>query len=414
MSEFPEPISEASFVSGSKEFANPKLRAITIFAQARNTWSLLKGIAFEILSWVFALIGYILLPVLSIFFSVFFFSLCIEIALFLHIEKSIIAVVIAHLLRFLILLIISVICYLIFINSFFYFNRLAKMNRINAQGNLVKDKRDPVLYLRSFYIDTNKNAARRSRKTHEEILCLVLNDIGPIITIGKPDETRPLLGANRVYIETENWEDKVKQLMEISQLIIIHAGTSKSLIWEIEAATEYINPSKILISFSAWEFVDKHTRQFYYDQFKKNVESYFQQKKPDFSLPDTIGTAKFLVFEPNWSYRFVELSTWKKLLFKFSSTMELRETLRPVLKERNLKLKWWRTILFFCFILWFIIGAITPFIMLVITHDFYIFSDSISFSIAPAFLVISIVKYYRVILRERERDFRYSPLSQNN
>lgn len=106
------------------------------------------------------------------------------------------------------------------------------------------------MYLRSFAIDMSANPDRRSLKTQEEDLALALRHIGPVVAVGEPGEKLPLLGATRIYMKHDNWQQNIESLMSMSRLVVIHAGLSDGLIWEIGTAVRVTPPSRIIIFFS--------------------------------------------------------------------------------------------------------------------------------------------------------------------
>src|SRR5690349_2668691 len=61
--------------------------------------------------------------------------------------------------------------------------RLARRHFIDPQRTLLKDPRDPVLYLRSFYDDYEETSSHLNKKTPEENLALVLRAVGPVIAV---------------------------------------------------------------------------------------------------------------------------------------------------------------------------------------------------------------------------------------
>jgi hypothetical protein len=95
------------------------------------------------------------------------------------------------------------------------------------------DQRPPVLYLRPFKDDNVTFPFWLSRwregwkhpwvrPTYEEHLRDALSEIGPVIAIGNPSEAYPFLGAARLYIEGEEWQTTVLQLMSESGSLAIY------------------------------------------------------------------------------------------------------------------------------------------------------------------------------------------------
>ena len=125
-----------------------------------------------------------------------------------------------------------------------------------------EDKRPPVLYLRSFGDETRdkrfltflrgafgrriaENISAWARTEQIEIARL-LSNIGPYITIGRPGEPLPELGAGRIYLLDKNWKEELNTLLERSKLIVVRAGRTEGLKWEIGQLLIKVNPEKVL------------------------------------------------------------------------------------------------------------------------------------------------------------------------
>lgn len=332
------------------EFANENLRKIPIKARSNSSGKFFDGIIYGFISWLLLPIGIIISLVMT--FIVIAIVVAVLSAFFVNtvfydaIQAGGVLVVI------LLTPVISFLGIRLTLSIFFDTRRSAKKFRLNTQRDLRKDSRDPVLYLRSYLTDTEENVQKISKRTPEEDLNSVLQDLGPVLAVGRPEDKESQLGAKRIYMETDGWEKTVQNLMNISQLIIIHAGTSESLLWEMEAAKKKDLPSKIIISFLSWELFSEDNRQIHYEIFKEKFE-----EKLEIKLPDTIGKSKFMVFDRNWTPNFIETSEWKKFFFCFSPSTILRETLRPQFKQQGLYLNRVKTS--FYFILYGVITLLT-------------------------------------------------------
>ncbi|MEU8971170.1 transferase [Streptomyces monashensis] len=110
-----------------------------------------------------------------------------------------------------------------------------------AAQALLADGRQPVLYLRSFADDdtaaqVDDSMAYAGIHTREEQLAGALGTVGPVITVGRPGEPLPQLGAARFYLPLDNWQPAVLRLMELSQLIVLRLGLGEGLWWEVQQA----------------------------------------------------------------------------------------------------------------------------------------------------------------------------------
>jgi hypothetical protein len=146
------------------------------------------------------------------------------------------------------------------------------------------------------------------------------------------------LGATRIYVKDEEWQNTMGYLISISQLVVIHAEVSKGLEWELEAAQYLLPPEKLFISFLAWQELEASTRQGLYERFKRHVE-----RIVDCKMPETIGDATFMYFESDWTGKPIPI--FNKLIFRVLPVATIRESLRPLFKKRNLKLRFIKTFL---------------------------------------------------------------------
>jgi len=186
---------------------------------------------------------------------------------------------------------------------------------------LQKDKRKPVLYLRSFG-DDGTGISHRSEvvfTSFEERIAKTLSKLGPVVAIGRPNEALPELGAARLYVSDDEWQQAVHELMGRAQLVVLRAGESEGLIWEFRTTVERLKPEQILIFLpfafdreeltlgaatgSAWNRVirrkrkvEKSSRQDQYSIFRKHVESFFPK-----GLPKQIGDAFLFSFHSDWT-----------------------------------------------------------------------------------------------------------------
>ena len=107
------------------------------------------------------------------------------------------------------------------------------------------DPRPPVLFLRSFRDDQVSLATARMpwllrildpgsvAGTLEEMLTREYAYLGPLVTIGRPGEALPPLGAARAYCSGEEWRDVVESLMDAASLIVVGVDRTPGLGWEI-------------------------------------------------------------------------------------------------------------------------------------------------------------------------------------
>jgi hypothetical protein len=126
---------------------------------------------------------------------------------------------------------------------------------------MASDRRRPVLLLRSFADESMSiadppNLAPNLAPTWGQISSLArmeesiadqFRPFGPLVAIGKPGEALPQLGASRNYYSDAQWQAAAVELMREALLIVVIAGVSPGLRWELEAIARAGHQSKLLV-----------------------------------------------------------------------------------------------------------------------------------------------------------------------
>jgi hypothetical protein len=107
------------------------------------------------------------------------------------------------------------------------------------------DRRAPVLYLRSFAIETGVIEA-------EQDLARVLSEIGPFVAIGNPGDILPPLGAARFYerhfaSDGRDWQAFIREMLAQAALVLVVPSTTAGLAWELAQCRELLRPERLLI-----------------------------------------------------------------------------------------------------------------------------------------------------------------------
>jgi hypothetical protein len=114
-----------------------------------------------------------------------------------------------------------------------------------------RDQRAPVLLLRSFIDDDLQGREDRkwfrSADTFEEVLTDQLWLFGPVLAIGQPGEPIPRAGAAREYVSHERWKERVHALANDASLIVLVAGQTPGIAWELENAGRMGNLQKTVL-----------------------------------------------------------------------------------------------------------------------------------------------------------------------
>lgn len=103
-----------------------------------------------------------------------------------------------------------------------------------------RDPRPPILYLRSFRDEPGM-------RPHEEALSRLLSDAGPFVAIGDPRDTSPQLAAARDYVPDDAWQDLVLSRLKRARLVILLAGATPGLAWEVAQCRALLDPSRLVV-----------------------------------------------------------------------------------------------------------------------------------------------------------------------
>ena len=255
--------------------------------------------------------------------------------------------------------------------------RVSKRYRLNSRKILLTDTREPILYLRAFYEESAPKVTYHDKPGIDEALAKVLKNVGPLVALGKPSDKQLPLGAIRVYFDQDTWQENVKTLMSMSKLVVIQAGHSRGLEWEIATAIKCLQPQQLLFTFLSWQGLDNVSRHTKFSEFATQLKAI-----SSIDLPNQFENAHFLYFDHKWNPHFAQLSRWKTYalsapsflrnlsvssqqstfhrlprfihitdIFRKTSVTVVRETLRPVLKSQDIRLPIFRTILNISFLI---------------------------------------------------------------
>jgi hypothetical protein len=135
---------------------------------------------------------------------------------------------------------------------------------------LINDQRPPVLYLRPFGEDTSAPPDRRPLsnrnvdptgaafllpyalgKSDEEELASAVSQIGPFLAVGRPGERLPQLGAARLYVSSEEWQDTVDRLLDKACVVILRVGSTmtEGFWWEVARVWQRVGHERVLFWF---------------------------------------------------------------------------------------------------------------------------------------------------------------------
>jgi hypothetical protein len=134
------------------------------------------------------------------------------------------------------------------------------------------DRRSPIVYLRSFGDDgvaVARSADEANWTRIEDVLADAARPYGPVIGIGRPGAL-PDSGAARAYFEGEEWRDAVARWVEEAQFVLIVAGYTSGVSWELETVLARGHAAKLIVVFppsgerfaERWAWLRERARRF--------------------------------------------------------------------------------------------------------------------------------------------------------
>ena len=145
----------------------------------------------------------------------------------------------------------------------------------NAAEILAADPRPPVLYLRPFQEDLEQARAAWMSSfiptpalafTAETAVHQALAALGPLVAIGRPGEALPPRGFARLYLDGNDWQGPVADLLRSATVIVLVAGTSPGVAWEVEQSLQSGDLGRVVYIIPAWKSFD-------YEVFRRMLES---------------------------------------------------------------------------------------------------------------------------------------------
>lgn len=168
-----------------------------------------------------------------------------------------------------------------------------------------------ILYLRSFKDDglgkeLNDPRMVMLETTYEENLAKSLKDHF-FVTVGKPEEKLPELGAYRFYVGQNDWKVQVGNLIKISKWVIIKPSNTDGVNWELDFIFKNSYENKMIIFHQYGNYTDTEVLNFYYDVLKNYIYNQYKIQMCDFKKE-----FKFSHFNNN---AHIQVDSIKKIMF---------------------------------------------------------------------------------------------------
>lgn len=154
--------------------------------------------------------------------------------------------------------------------GFFCLLRARRHFQVSADSLLAVDKRQPILFLRSFSDDPKENYNNAQKAlldfSLETRLANHFHYFGPFIAIGSPTdsdssrrwtrwfrtrgkEALPLPGAARVLLSDDQWQRRVQDWIKSSGTIIMYSGATEWVNWELRKVVESGRTDSLILMF---------------------------------------------------------------------------------------------------------------------------------------------------------------------
>ena len=118
-----------------------------------------------------------------------------------------------------------------------------KFDALSAEELLRRDPRPPVLYLRSF----EQDRAFAAPSGFELQMRFGVSGIGPLVALGRPGDRMPIIGAPRLYAKNTSWQGQFRDWLHHAALVVIRAGLSDGLDWELGQIGRGVAPQRIVV-----------------------------------------------------------------------------------------------------------------------------------------------------------------------
>ncbi len=128
----------------------------------------------------------------------------------------------------------------------------ARFRQPGAAELLARDDRAPVVFLRSFSADnqlavTTSSWPFQRALTLEERMTRALSTLGPVVALSDPADPFGFLGAARMDVDDDAWQQRVEELCRSAGWVVFYAGDSPSLQWEIDLITSIVDPRRVIV-----------------------------------------------------------------------------------------------------------------------------------------------------------------------
>jgi hypothetical protein len=129
----------------------------------------------------------------------------------------------------------------------------------------------------------------------EEKLISGFETCGPVLAIGRPGEWLPPLGACRLYVDDQHWQEVVHDLIRRSACVLIRLGRTDGLRWELQEAARLLMPEQLVLYLPLGGGWFRGDRQKHYEKLREWADECLP-----LHLPELIGNACVIYFDAGW------------------------------------------------------------------------------------------------------------------
>jgi hypothetical protein len=160
--------------------------------------------------------------------------------------------------------------------------------------------------------------------TSEEQLAHFFSKLGPFVAIGRPGETFPSPGAQRIYVRDQEWRQAVLDRLGRCQAVVLQpAIPGGGIWWEVEQTLNRVEPFRILLC-----LVNFRDRPDDWERFRVRIEPSLPMPLP--RMIPFLDEFSFLYFERDWTPRVQRLSYRQPICWPiFGDATDLDHTLGP-------------------------------------------------------------------------------------
>ena len=141
---------------------------------------------------------------------------------------------------------------IIFLPFIAFFRKLNGTISLYTREDYLKKNETFILYLRGFsHDDYSSFELLKPLETFyifsEYHFMACLNNIVPACAIGMTKEYEAPLGATRVYLDDETWQEGVLEMMEKAEMIFVLINNRPSCIWEIMETSSFLDKTVFIV-----------------------------------------------------------------------------------------------------------------------------------------------------------------------